>query len=89
MPFFSKTLVKCQENFEKSQENFSKRRGRISQLNLLQPCSSSEIVLLVKIVLMLANNAQQQKCTFFSNYVVGNTNRSYKTNKKLKEWQNL
>ena len=75
-------LVKCQENF-------SKRRGRISQLNLLQPCSSSEIVLLVKIVLMLANNAQQQKCTFFSNYVVGNTNRSCKTNTKLKEWQNL
>ena len=33
-------LVKSQDNFEKSQENFSKRSGKISQLDLWQPCYS-------------------------------------------------
>ena len=36
--FFNKILVKSQENFEKSQENFSKKLGKISQLDLWQPC---------------------------------------------------
>ena len=35
-----KILIKSQENFEKSQENFSKKSGKISQLDLWQPCTS-------------------------------------------------
>ena len=37
MPFFSKTLVKCQENFEKSQENFSKKSGKFLSLTCGNP----------------------------------------------------
>ena len=38
MPF-QKNLVKRQENFEKNQQNFSKKSGKISQLDLWQPCN--------------------------------------------------
>ena len=38
--FFSKILVKSRKNFEKSQENFNKRSGKISHLDLWQPCIS-------------------------------------------------